>query len=326
LHHSAGYKLILYFVTHNTSSRVGLINNYILRNRNFSSILFRYFFIDPPSYEADFVPNLIVPRGLWNVPKAVRRKRNLGFLRHFSTRHVDIDLMVKNFFCANYTITHTQARWATRLSDCIVNFGKLGEFIGKLEARYNPLTEFVFKAHCIDVGTTGIPQGGSGFILSRFACQAALKHRIRVFKDFRVWEDQAIGLYLASQGFPPIALAGHNFIGHGIRRGQLARLAMGDKMPNCSSLSAEFQRWRGKKCGRFLTPLNEVIFVHVTPYPGWRRVLNLASRVFNSPPWVLWYNGFMGIPRLCQERNETRRSLSGFWNSPRMPWKSDAWY
>jgi hypothetical protein len=235
--------------------------------------------------------------------------------------------MVKDMFCANHTVAHTQARWAGRLSDdCIVNFGKLGEFIERLETRYNPLTEFVFKAHCIDVGVTGFPQGGAGFILSHFACKTALKHRIRVFENLRVWEDQAIGLYLTSQGFPPIGLSSNNFIGHGIALGQLARLDIGAKMPECGSRSQELVKLRAYKCGGFLTPLNDVLFVHMIPYPGWEYLLRLASRIFSAPPWVMWFNGYWGDVKLCQEKNETKRRKLSFWNSRRVKWKSAAWY
>jgi hypothetical protein len=230
-----------------------------------------------------------------------------------------------------YTITHTQARWIGRLTDnCIVNFAELGEFIEKLEVRYNPLSEFVLKAHCIDMGLrenrTGIPQGGAGFILSRFACEISLQHRIPVFQNLLVSEDQSIGLYLTSQGFPPIAMAGNNFIGHGLKPDQRIRLAMGNKMPECGSLRAEFLKWRADKCGWFLTPLNEVIFVHEIPYRGWGRLLRLAYGIFHAPFWVLWFNGYFGWPRLCQERNETLFGRLNFWNSPQVKWKSDSWY
>jgi hypothetical protein len=244
---------------------------------------------------------------------------------------MDIDLMVRYFFCVNYTLKDTRARWMGRLADdTLVNFARLGPFIEKLEARYNPLMEFVFKAHCVDMGAgknhSGIPQGGSGFVLSRFACRIALKHQISMFQKMLVWEDLSIGRYFVSQGFPPVAMAGNNFLGHGAAPDQLHRLAMGKEMPLCVSRMMEFRRWRGDRCGRFLTPVNEIVFVHTMPYPGWERLLNLAWALWNAPPWVLWWNGFWGLPRFCQEKNETIRNRWNFWNSPRVKWRLDAWY
>jgi hypothetical protein len=103
-HQDSGQKLILYYVSHNTSSLVGHMNNYILKNRNFSTIPVRYFFIDGPQY-GGLVPTLIVPREAWDVSRLVPRKGNLGTLYKHPTSRKDIDIMVKDFLCANYYFT-----------------------------------------------------------------------------------------------------------------------------------------------------------------------------------------------------------------------------
>jgi hypothetical protein len=142
----------------------------------------------------------------------------------------------------------------------------------------------------------------------------------------KLLEDLAIGMYLTQQGFPGVAMAGNNFIGHDPRSSQFNRLAMGMNMPECSSLASEWRVYRAGRCGRFFTPLNEVVFLHMHPFHGFPALLKLADAYFNAPPWVMWYNGWWGCPRFCREENVTARNESSFWNSPRVEWKENSWY
>jgi hypothetical protein len=202
-----------------------------------------------------------------------------------------------------------------------VNFHKLGQFIEKLEDRYNPMLEFVFKAHCIQKTRMSLtfPQGGSGFVLSRFACKTVLGHRIPFFKTMLLWEDWSIGEYLRNHGFPPLALAGNNFIGHPPLAWQVRRLE-NNSIPSCASLQWALKKRRNHFCASYFTPLNEVVFVHAYPYQGWTRLLKLARNFFNAPPSVLWWNGIEGRAEFCREENETLRELLSFYNTPRVKW------
>jgi hypothetical protein len=224
---------------------------------------------------------------------------------------MDVDLVVKYFFCANYTVKSTTARWMARLSDdTIVNFAKLGQFIGKLEVEYDPLREFVFKGHCVDPGDfwnhSIFPQGGAGFVLSRFACETALAHRTAIFRQMTLQEDLIIGRYLIENHFSPEAMSCSSFIGHSPKSDQLHLLEMGEKryFPTCGLLIFKEEIVLGDGCGSFLTPLNDVVFVHAIPHPGWKSLLRLAYRYFEAPSWVMWWNGMWGIPKFCKGRKE----------------------
>jgi hypothetical protein len=307
------------------------MNNYILSNSRCSKVVFRYFFVDVSEQNKNFVPNLVVPKTAWDVAKYVPPTGDLGSLPQHPTRPMDIDLIIKYFFCANYTVGHTRARWMARLADdTIVNFCMLGQFIERLEDRYNPLMEFVFKGHCIDLGDEhqmAIPQGGAGFVLSHFACKTVLKHQIPMLKRMLHFEDHSIGRYFTLLDFPAVAMAGNSFVGHPPLQDQLDRLKEGSGMPSCTSVRFEWTLiWRADRCGRFLTPINEIVFVHTTPYLGWDELIKFAMTLFSGPSYIVWWNGFWGYPRFCIERNETVRNLLSFWNSPRKKWTLNDWF
>jgi hypothetical protein len=170
------------------------MNEYIIIRRNLSTVGFRYFFVDAPPNQAKDIPNLVVPKESWDLMKFApvpSLNQNGGYA---TVRPMDVHLFIKYFYCANYTLNHTRARWIARLADdTLVNFAKLGQLMDRLEARYDPLAEFVFRAHCIDYGgmITTYPQVGSGSGLSRFAREISIQHQIPMLKCIRNVEDVA---------------------------------------------------------------------------------------------------------------------------------------
>jgi hypothetical protein len=257
----------------------------------------------------------------------------------YDTRPMDVHLFIKYFYCANYTIHHTRARWIARLADdTLVNFAKLGQFINRLEVRYNPLTEFVLKAHCIDYGFGRLkpyPQGGAGAVLSRHACAISIEHQVSMLRELRLLEDVEIGRYLYSRRFPGIAMAGDNFMGHTPELNEMAMLSKPETMPLCSSVKVQSntfdlfkrdRRDRSNKCGQFFTPLNEVVFVHAHPWHQLEGLLKYATAYFDAPPWVVWWNPIGGGPKFCKEENATLLDELSFWRSPKVKWGDTSWY
>jgi hypothetical protein len=242
---------------------------------------------------------------------------------------MDVLLYLRDFVVVNYTLEHTNARWMARVTDdVIINFAKLGQLINRLELRHDPLKEFVLKAQCVDFHERRwwgpYPQGGSGFVLSRFACEISKSHQIPMLRALTSWEDTSIGFYMAQMNVPFMIMAGNNFIGHtpdGYQWGVLSKLGT---MPLCSSIP--LAKLGTNHCGRFLTPLNEVVFVHLWPSPNVDRVIEVAEKYFQAPSWVMWDNSVGGDPKFCREENATVRDQMSFWNSPRVKWGNHSWY
>jgi hypothetical protein len=286
---------------------------------------FRYFFIDGPPGQAE-IPNLAVPKASWALTEHV------PFLWSSSPKYKDVCLLIRYFYCANYTLDHTQARWVARLADdTLVNFAKLRDYFEHLEARYDPVREFVFKAHCIDWANHILPypQGGAGAVLSRFACSVSIQHQIPILKGLKpsFLEDVEIGRYLLSHNFPMVALAGDNFVGHVVLENMWNALLNPDTLQQCSTVKVESGSWaRGdqpngrsmSKCGHFFTVLNEVVFLHVCIWRSPQELLDYSAKFFDAPPWVLWWNPQTGFPRFCREENASRRSELSFWKSKKV--------
>jgi hypothetical protein len=188
--------LIIFFVSYSDSPRVKTMNDYILANRNLSTIPFRYFFVDAPATDSA-IPNLIVPPRFWELRKFSRNPP------------MNRDLLIKYIFCNRYFLEQTNCRWKVRIcDDTLVNFAKLGKFILSMNERHNPLTEFVLKAHCARWNSVLYPQGGSGTLMSRFACEISTKHEIDLLlNSSRLWDDTSIGLYMMKHGFPAHSMA-----------------------------------------------------------------------------------------------------------------------
>jgi hypothetical protein len=128
---------------------------YITDYRNSSSIMFDFFFVEWSRQSQPQIPNIRVPRSYWDLRNESRC--HLADIGPGRCRQLDVDMIIKYFFCLNYGIRNTSARWIVRIDDdTLVNFAKLGKYIQALEARHNPLSEFVLKGHCIGRRTWAI--------------------------------------------------------------------------------------------------------------------------------------------------------------------------
>jgi hypothetical protein len=209
--------------------------------------------------------------------------------------------------------------------DTMINFAKLEKFVICLERRHNPLTEFIFKAHCVQDKRYNFPQGGSGFLFSRFACEVASRHETTLIRE-SVWaEDLSMGAYLAKHGFPVQAMAGGFFLGHRINSVHMSRLRMGaqgiSQMPSCSS---ELDHAKG--CGEYIAPLNDLIFFHIHAYFSLNEVFSTAEQLFSAPDRVFWWDGTDGYAGFCRQDNLSLIGRASLWDSPRIRWGRQSSY
>jgi hypothetical protein len=89
------------------------------------------------------------------------------------------DLLVLFSDHLDYFVANTTLRWFIRTTeDAFVHLKRLPQMIRELETLFDPLTDFVFKGQPIPLSEQMLyVQGGSGWIMSRFACEFYRDHR-----------------------------------------------------------------------------------------------------------------------------------------------------
>jgi hypothetical protein len=164
-------------------------------------------------------------------------------------------------------------------------------------------------------------QGGSGWLMSRFACEVALKHAVSMLQTAEWYDDLSLGYYMGGAGFPAIAMAGGHFIGHST--GTLSRQGLPGVTNVCSSFVEHAPR-----CGRYFTPVNEVVFLHAYPFRSMNWLMRLGEMVFNAPSDLYWWNTKGGVSDFCRtgDGNYSWLLASGLWASPRVKWGETSWY
>jgi hypothetical protein len=241
----------------------------------------------------------------------------------------DRDLLLKYLFCNRYFLENTFGRWKIRIADdTLVNFRKLGKFISLMEERHNPLTEFVFKAHCISRwGAYIYPQGGSGNLMSRFACNVAVTHTFDFLNYSDLLDDLAVGHYMTVEHrFPGVAIAGGPFSGHTpaeMRFLLASNSSKFSKVPSC-----RFRSRREWGCGDYVFRANDLVFLHLWPFAGMQDLFTFGRMLFNAPDDIFMWNKATGIMTLCRETDRFVLSLGGpsLFNTTRVKWANSSWY
>jgi hypothetical protein len=193
----------------------------------------------------------------------------------------------------NYTLQRPGIRWMIRLADdTVMNFAKLGAFIAEKESQNDPLKEFVFKGHCVSWRGMRYAQGGSGFLLSRFACEVAAKHIISIAKETVVLEDVTLGVYMERSGFFPSQMSDGHFMGHTPKN--LKFFLNGKSLESC-----EGTKRHAYLCGEIVSPLNAVVFFHAGFFKI-RQGIDIAKKIFDAKPDVFWWSGPYDEVVLCR--------------------------
>jgi hypothetical protein len=279
-------EVLLLFVSHRRSRRVAGMNKYIQAHRNLSKISFEYWFVDGPELNDLTYPNLHVPEPFWHMLNyAWKCKRCDPKQAH---------LLVKYAFCVNYTLNQTNIRWLLRLADdTFVNFAKLGDFIAEKNSKYDPLKEFVFKAHCISWTKWIYAQGGSGFLLSRYGCEIATKHIIPIMSQKIEVEDIVLGTYMRSMGFVPAEMSDGHFLGHTPFNLQKFLRTVSYGRDSCAGYKTH-----AMECGKGISTLNSVVFFHGHTL-RMDEAMRVAEWIFNAKPNIFWWTGVYDRTSLC---------------------------
>jgi hypothetical protein len=306
--------VIIFYVSFSDSERVKVMNDYILANRNLSTVAFRYFFVDGPRDDRT-IPNLIIPQEIWDMRNISRNPPK------------DRDLLLKYFFCNKYFVERTRARWKLRIADdTLVNFRKLGKFISLMENRHNPLTEFIFKGHCLAWGEYVYSQGGSGNLMSRFACKVAIAEAVALLNYSDLTDDLSVGHYMTVfRRFPGQAIGGGPFSGHKVMR---KRYLLRHKRNNFSSVPLCKNHLRFDwGCGVYVFPSNDLISLHLFPFAGMENLFTYGRVYFNAPDDIfLWSSPF--YMKLCREtdRRLLEHGAPSLFLNARVKWGNNSFY
>jgi hypothetical protein len=155
-----------------------------------------------------------------------------------------------------YFLENTSANWFVRITDDVyVNRYRLPEFLRELNEKYNPTTDFYIGGCCLDYVKEPLLQGGSGFVVSRYAAQLFLAQDLEWLRTMAYYDD-----WHFSRAIPMIGLSLHEassgrFIGHPQRKWERLRYFLGS-LRSCPELKAL------PFCASLLTRVSDTIFFH----------------------------------------------------------------
>jgi hypothetical protein len=157
----------------------------------------------------------------------------------------------------------TQLRWFVRTTeDCFVNLLRLPLMFSELERRYDPLADVVFLGQSVDInGVISMVHGGSGWLMSRSACEFYAKHEQAIVLS---WLATASGDDVMPHAFRRVAALSVNqtnhygFVGSPLDDSAVERLrAMRfDGIKTCPSWTHQ------AASNRQIIPLDGVVFWH----------------------------------------------------------------
>jgi hypothetical protein len=260
---------------------------YVRRFRAPPGIDYRYFFVNYTIGNSEEPPSLAPPQKYRDY--LLLPRNNLSVIFH--------DQYVKFFFIMDYILENTTSRWAWRgVDDCFLNFPKLWPFLDFLETRYDPLKDFVFLGHCLNVWTNTFLQGGSGWLLSRFAAARLAPFAESAMRSMKRYDDLEVADLLPKVGYHPVNGTCSVFSGHAFKR-QLAYLGDGNvgKLPRCPQDIAAFTG----RCPAVLGRARDIIFYHEWPKQPIRLTAKRARITFKISPEVHFYN-HRGRAWLCR--------------------------
>jgi hypothetical protein len=200
-------------------------------------------------------------------------------------------MIAKFWFGLRFFLENSTADWLFRgPDDAVINADGLESFLAELREKNDPLTDFVFRANCVvHTRKTIFPQGGSGYLMSRFAASVIEPLLDKYWRVLESQEDYAFGPFLEELGFPADSWASWRFCGHTFPQEDLEAIIEGriDEIAECPRLRIRWPR----RCPATLAPVRGIVMYH--EYQGnFSRLVDNAKRVFAAGPSIMW-----GMPK-----------------------------
>jgi hypothetical protein len=280
--------LFAVFLTTRESPRVPVLEG-MLKSSLWPLPGFRYYFINWSSKNQTDPPSLVPP---------VRYDALIDFgmknSRQWNAGRKSPELLAKLFFAFDFYLQNSTARWFFRGNDdTIINTPLLRGYLCELEAKHNPLAEFVALGNCLIVPERQWPymQGGAGYLFSRVACRRLVGMARQILAGGWGEEDAVVGEAVHDVGVTSIT--SDRFIGYTIDAPPRDWIVHGayELLPGCPAVVP------GGRCTSFLSRLRKVVFFH-QHLPFDEYYATLARNIFTAPPDIVWWmSGF--VPQIC---------------------------
>jgi hypothetical protein len=284
IHHRS---LAAFFLTDYQSPRIPYLERYITESFIDPRLDFEYYFVN---YTHENVPEL---HSLYP-PDEYRRMMKRAKTWH----HPSKDVAAKFFFAIAYFLENSMARWMFRgTDDTVINFDRLPSYLDKLEERFNPETDFVFRGNCVTYKVR-YPQGGSGYLLSRQAARALRPHGWYFFRKMRIEEDMTFGRFLLYFGMEMYNVTDEAFSGHYFGNESIG--IVDSRRYEELELCPDPEAFAKVGCRPYVAPVREIVFYHEWFGSG-VQAFKHARSLFSSDPRVHWWiPPNTAWPRMCR--------------------------
>jgi hypothetical protein len=275
-----------FFLTDHQSPRIDSLRPYLVESRLPPTLRFDYFFVNYTQTDDSVLRSLYPPdeyRSMMNVTSATHKSRDLG---------------AKFFFAIRYFLESTDARWFFRgIDDTFINFMALPGYVERLEERFDPRRDFVFRGNCVTEAFE-FPQGGSGYVISRAAARVMAPHGRRFLRDMHRADDLNFRFFLAQFGvnmtdITDEAFCGHYFGDENIQRMRKREYSSFDLCPTVATI-------KRNECRPFVSPVRDIVFYH-----EWNgrenETIENSKHLFSSDPVLQWWMpSDSTVPRMCR--------------------------
>ena len=214
--------------------------------------------------------------------------------------HDNIDRAAKRAFSADYFLNTGRAKWLIVLTDdVIIDVKKLNNYVEFLESEYgDPMKTQILEGNCIGRNRVyTFIQGGSGFIMSYKSAEVFSAFSKKWVSETTLPDDVHFSLAIQRMGLDIKKCTSNKFIGHQLQNYYNDILIKKEyyKLEDCTEMRND------PYCGSFLSPLNDLIFLHQSPNPESTSIL--AKAIFDGiPNNILWYQEADTV-KICKKKN-----------------------
>ena len=208
-----------------------------------------------------------------------------------------VDLQFKTMIGINYFIQNSNVGWLARIvDDTWVNVDKIANMLNVLNNEYDPFKDIAIKGSCIDYHP--FIHGGSGYVISRKACEIYNADRYEFNRQLALAEDLHFNLFIERVGLTmnEVTSEFHAGFSFGKQYTDAILNQAYNVIPDCKRFILPAYTF----CKSFTSKFNQIVFVH--DHFGF---LNLSQfePLYNTPNDNVTYFSFRSFPCVCMKND-----------------------